>query len=84
MAPPDQPATEPLIERRPVLVFVGGLAAVVDAGILAANTLGWVTLTAGQISTSVAFVTAAAALVATTLQARVWSPATVRAAGIAT
>lgn len=69
--------TPGLVEREPVLVFLAGLAGVVDAGLITADTLNWVALTNEQTTSLVAFVTAVTALVAGVVRAKVWSPATV-------
>jgi hypothetical protein len=86
MTLPDQPSrlpapgpTAPLIDREPVLVFLGGLAGLANLGLIVATTLDWLALTAGQTTAIVAFVTAGTALVTATLRARVWAPATVAA-----
>lgn len=66
-----------LIDTEPVIVFLAGLAAVVNLGLIAATALDWVALTPASTATIIAFVTAAIALVASTLRAKVWSPASV-------
>lgn len=66
-----------LLDREPVLVFLSGLAGLVDLGIIAGNALDWLQLDEGQTVAVVAFVTAVTALIAGVLRASVYSPATV-------
>jgi predicted lipid-binding transport protein (Tim44 family) len=77
MTAPANPATEPITEREPVRVFLGGLAGVVSLGLIAATLMDWVDLTTEQTAGLVAAVAGICVLVSETLRARVYSPATV-------
>lgn len=68
---------EGLVDTEPVIVALTGLAGVVDLGIMAASSLDWIDITAGQTASVVTFITAVTALIAAVLRARVYSPATV-------
>jgi hypothetical protein len=68
-----------IINTEPVIVFLTGLAGIVDLGLIAADGLDWVYLTNEQTAAIVAFVTAATALIAGVLRAKVWAPASVAA-----
>lgn len=76
MTTPIADSTDPL-DTEPVIVFLTGLAGVVDLGLIAATALDWLDLNGGQTASVVAFVTAATALVTAALRARVYSPRTV-------
>lgn len=65
------------MDREPVLIFLAGLAAVVDAGLIASTGLDWLPWDGGQCASVVAFVTAACALAAAVLRSIAFSPATV-------
>lgn len=75
---PEPPPTLPEgpLDTQPVAWFVGGLAGVVNLGLVAATLLGWLDLTGEQTAAVVAFVTAAAAFTATTLRRLVTCRAT--------
>lgn len=62
------------MKSEPVLVLLAGLAAVVNAGLLAAVKLGWLELDAGQVAAVVTFVTACTGLAAAVIRSKV-SPA---------
>jgi hypothetical protein len=81
-APSAPPLPGPL-DGQPVAVFVGGLTALIDAGLVLAALLDWVDLTAEQTAGIVAFVTMAATSVGAALRQLVYCRRTVRAAGIA-
>lgn len=65
--------------RRPVLVLLGGLAAVIDLGLVAANATGVTQLDGAAVAAIGAFVTAVCSLAGAVLQATVTSPATIDA-----
>jgi hypothetical protein len=76
--PRDPEPDDTLVDSQPVAVFVGGLTAVIDAGVVAANLLGWLDLTGEQTAGVLAFVTAAAGFVGATLREAVWCRRSVR------
>ena len=78
MAEPDAP----LLDRQPVGVFVGGLAGVINAAIVAGNVLGWLNLTGEQTPAILACVTVTAGFTIATLRQLVYCRDTVRRAGI--
>lgn len=83
MLTPDVPTVadaDTIVDREPVAIFLGGLAALIDVGLVAANAMEWVSLTDGQTASLVAFVTAFTALAGSMVRARVWSPASVASA----
>lgn len=59
------------MDREPVLIFLAGLAAVVDAGLIAAANLGWLSWDGDQIAKVVVFVTSMCALFAAMIRAKV-------------
>lgn len=65
--------------KEPVLIFLGALAAIVDAGIAVAAGLDWVSLTNEQTAAIIAFVTLLTGVIAAMLRASVYAPATVAA-----
>lgn len=69
-------------KEEPVVVGLGSLAGVVDAGLLVSNSLGWTQLDGNQLGLIIGFVTVACGAVAKVLRSAVTSPATIaRAAG---
>lgn len=66
-----------ILDTEPVVVFLTGLAGIVNVAIIAADALDWVALTNEQTAALAAFVTGATALVAAVLRSKVWAPATV-------
>lgn len=66
-----------IVNEEPVLVFLSGLGAVVNLGLVAATVLDWFPLSGEQTAAAVAFVTACCGLAVATLRAHVYSPATV-------
>lgn len=72
-----EPASSGILNTEPVLVFLAGLAGIVDLGLIAADGLDWIPLTNEQTASVVAFVTAVTALAAAVLRSRVWAPASV-------
>lgn len=65
------------MHTEPVRIWLGGLAVLVNLGMVAAVALGLLHLDAGQIASVVAFVSAACVLASETLRARNDSPLTV-------
>ncbi len=59
------------MKREPVAVALAGLDAVVAAGLVAANALGWIDLTDGQIAAVVGFVVAVSGLFGAVARGRV-------------
>lgn len=78
MTTPTTPPPSGPMATNPVLVVLGGLAAVIGAGLFMLNALHAVSLDAGQIGAVVTFTTAATGLAAAALRAKVDSPATVQ------
>lgn len=66
------------LDENPVRALVGSFTAAVNAGLIAATALDWVSLTAEQTAAVLAFITAGAALVTESVRSRVYAPATVR------
>jgi hypothetical protein len=66
----------PTMEDDPVLIYLGGAAAVIAAGLIATNALGWSHLDASQLGAIAAFVIAFTGLLAAGIRGQVYSPAT--------
>lgn len=66
-----------LLETEPVAVGVGSIAVLVDALIVMATALDWLTLTNEQATAIVAFVTTLSLVIGALVRSTVWSPASV-------
>lgn len=65
-----------VMDREPVAIILGGLAAVLASLLAASNTLGWTHLDAGQLAALVAAVASFCGLVAAAIRGQVYSRAT--------
>lgn len=65
------------LETEPVAVFLTGLAAIVNLGVILAAAFDWVYLTDNQAAAIVAFITGVIAVVGAMLRSTVWAPASV-------
>lgn len=76
-SPATPPTTDGPLDREPVAIFLTGLAAVVAAGLAAADALDWVSLDTDQTAAVITFTTAVTGLIGAVLRSRVYAPATV-------